>query len=138
MEDGDKYVLIVDDDSDAQWILSRVLEGLGLKTRTASDGLEALACIEDRVPALILLDLMMPRMNGFQVFTYLRGNAATRHVPVIVVSALSLGQEDMLKLPGVTEVVKKSHFQVNELQSKVGALLDIPPDSLVSNPHVVM
>jgi CheY-like chemotaxis protein len=118
MEDGDKYVLIVDDDSDAQWILSKVLEGLGLKTRTASDGLEALACIE--------------------VFTYLRGNAATRHVPVIVVSALSLGQEDMLKLPGVTEVVKKSHFQVDELQSKVGALLDIPPDSLVGNPHVVM
>jgi len=101
------YVLVVDDDEDARVLLSAVLTGLGLPHECASDGIEALAQIEERAPKLILLDLMMPRMHGYDVVARLRSNPETRDIPVVVVSAHPPNQQDMLKLPGVAQVIRK-------------------------------
>ncbi len=105
-----KYVLVVDDDPDAQEILSRIVESLGLESQIATDGLEALSLIYSRQPNLVLLDLMMPRLDGFGVLSRLNSNPKTRGIPVIVVTACRSDQIDMLKLPGVTQVVQKGDF----------------------------
>lgn len=109
------YVLIVDDDPDSLRILSRIVQAFGLGVHTASDGLEALDVLrqaEGNAPGLILLDLLMPGMDGFGVFQRLRGDPKTRCIPVIVVTACSRGQVDLLRLPGVKEVVQKGEFTV--------------------------
>lgn len=117
------YVLIVDDDPDTQEVMRDIVSAVGLDSRCAADGLEALAKVREELPSLILLDLMMPRMDGFSLFARLRGLPQTRHIPVIVVSAIERDQVDFLRLPGVTEVVQKGQFSVRELIELVKSTL---------------
>jgi CheY-like chemotaxis protein len=124
-ENESDYVLVVDDDADARRIMCKIMEHIGLEVRTASDGEEALSHVQRAVPRLILLDILMPRMDGFEVLFRLRGNPRTRYIPVIVVSACSFGQEDMLKLPGVKHVIQKSAARITEVQAAVNDSLQI-------------
>ena len=101
------YILIVDDDKDAREILSIIVKGMEYSYRTASDGSLALEEIKKESPSLILLDLMMPGMDGFEVLTRLRSDTRTRYIPVIVVTACSQDQINLLRLPGVKDVVQK-------------------------------
>jgi CheY-like chemotaxis protein len=117
------YILIVDDDPDTRETLSAILEDSGLVIRTATDGGDALSHVRRKVPDLILMDLMMPGMDGFQFFSRLRSLPSTRHVPVVVVSAYSVGQEEMLKLPGIAQVMAKGRFGPAELVEVVDNLL---------------
>lgn len=120
------YILVVDDDPDAREIMTRIVHAIGIEAKIAADGLEAVDLLKQGVelpPSLVLLDLMMPGMDGFSVFKWLRGNPRTRHVPVIVVTACTPGQIDMLKLPGVTEVVRKGHFTFQSLRELVSITL---------------
>lgn len=124
-----KYVLIVDDDPDARELLEVIARSLGLEARSASDGLEALDVLRhiDRTPpSLIMLDLMMPTMDGFAVYNWLRSNPLTRHVPVIVVTAVARDQVDMLKLPGVSQVVQKGQFTVGNMTDLITSLAAAP------------
>lgn len=121
-----KLVLIVDDDPDARQILGGIVRALGLNTTVTSSGKEALDAIRNNPPDLVLLDLMMPGMDGFEVLFRLRSIPSTRHVPVIVVSAYSVGQQDLLRLPGVAEVIKKGQFEIVELQKSVSSILKPP------------
>jgi CheY-like chemotaxis protein len=130
------YGLIVDDDPDALHILERIMGHVGLPARTAKDGLEAVAMLKracENPPAVILLDLMMPGMDGFSVLTWLRGNPVTRRVPVIVVTAVDRHQLNMLKLPGVAEVVRKGEFTVSSLGVLIRetARIDLPKTNVV-------
>src|SRR5690349_4979687 len=104
--DNKQYILIVDDDPDARTILNKILDGLGFPSQSAADGQEALAKINLEKPALILLDLMMPGMNGFEFLFRKMAVPQTRYIPVIVVSAVS--NDDTLKLPGVSKVIRKA------------------------------
>ncbi len=102
-------VLAVDDNIDTILILSAVLQKDGYVVITAKDGLEALDKAERDIPALILLDLMMPKMNGFEVCRAIRGNPKTNHIPILMLSAktdpfsreqgLSLGANAYLTKP---------------------------------------
>jgi two-component system, OmpR family, alkaline phosphatase synthesis response regulator PhoP len=85
---GGSSILIVDDNSQNVELLEAYLEELDAEVRTAADGLEALAAVEKRQPDLVLLDVMMPRMSGYQVCVKLKGNPATRDIPIIMVTAL--------------------------------------------------
>ena len=128
------YVLIVDDDPDARELLEEVAQSLGLETRSASDGLEALDVLrttEKDPPGLIMLDLMMPSMDGFAVYNWLRGNPTTRRVPVIVVTAVARDQVDTLRLPGVTRVVQKGQFTIGLMSELISSVVSVP-----SNPRV--
>jgi CheY-like chemotaxis protein len=82
-------ILIVDDNIQNLELLHAYLEDLGYDIRLAHDGLEALAAVEQRQPDVILLDVMMPRMSGYQCSVKLKGNPATRDIPIVMVTALN-------------------------------------------------
>ena len=102
-------VLIVDDETHNRALLEIMLSSEGYELLTAASGEEALAVVEEHRPDLILLDIMMPEMNGFQVTTMIKANPATRHIPIIILSALDdggaierglqVGAEDFLTKP---------------------------------------
>jgi CheY-like chemotaxis protein len=121
------YVLIVDDDPDAREVLSDIVESLGLKVQTAEDGRIALETAYSEPPSLILLDLMMPRMDGFSTLARLRGIPGTRRVPVIVVTACGNDGRHMLMLPGVTAVVPKGSFTIDSMTHLISRTLDLKP-----------
>ncbi|MBL8758355.1 MAG: response regulator [Phycisphaerae bacterium] len=82
-------ILLVDDNEQNLELLEAYLEELGAEVSTACDGVEALDVIARGHPDLILLDIMMPRMSGYQLCGKLKGDAKTRHIPVIMVTALA-------------------------------------------------
>lgn len=81
-------ILIIDDSTTNQVLLEAILQEEGYKTETALNAKEAFSIIENRKPMLILLDLLMPQVNGFDVLEKLKANAVTSSIPVIVVSAV--------------------------------------------------
>jgi diguanylate cyclase len=103
------HILIVDDEPDNRMLLEIIMRSEGYTTVCAASGEEALATVASHPPDLILLDLMMPGMDGFQVTARVKGDGATRHIPVMVISAMSdrattarvhaAGAEDVLSKP---------------------------------------
>jgi two-component system, chemotaxis family, chemotaxis protein CheY len=87
-ESIDKDILIVEDEQDLSNLLLDVLETEGHTARTAGNGLEALSRIEERRPQLILLDMMMPVMDGWQFIERLRANEEWTNIPVVVMTAV--------------------------------------------------
>jgi CheY-like chemotaxis protein len=122
------YVLVVDDDPDAQEILVDIVNMLDLEVRTAIDGQEGLEMVKEDVPSLILLDLMMPNLDGFGFYSRLRANLATRYVPVIVVTAYGPESINMLKLPGVNDVVQKGQFTIDGVIALISETLQLNQD----------
>ncbi len=82
-------ILVVDDHEQNLELIQAYLEDLGCTVRTSADALEALAMIEAEVPDLIILDVMMPRMSGYQLCHRVKSDPATREVPIVMVTALS-------------------------------------------------
>ncbi len=123
------YILIVDDSREAQSLFRMVLTSAGYQTVVVSSGQEALERISQDVPALMVLDLMMPDMSGFEVLKRLRAQLADGGMPVIIVSAYLSGEEGnfseagFLKLPGVTRMISKNNFQSGALIACVEDLL---------------
>jgi twitching motility two-component system response regulator PilH len=81
--------LVVDDDPTQQLIISKLLKKIGLNVIFASDGVEALEQVQHNCPALVVLDIIMPRMNGHEVCRRLKENDQTHNLPVVMYS----GQE---------------------------------------------
>tara|TARA_R110002072_G_scaffold42064_21_gene118973 strand:- start:272137 stop:272628 length:492 start_codon:yes stop_codon:yes gene_type:complete len=82
-------VLIVDDNEQNLELLHAYLDELGGEVRVAHDGIEAIESVAKQAPDIILLDIMMPRMSGFQVCEKLKKDPATRDIPIIMVTALN-------------------------------------------------
>jgi diguanylate cyclase (GGDEF)-like protein len=80
-------VLVVDDDPDKRQLLAVALEMEGYNVRTANDGIEGLAAIEESVPDLIIVDVMMPRMGGYEMARHVRENNFSKFVPILIQSA---------------------------------------------------
>ena len=109
-------VLVVDDSPEVREILVHTLERQGWIATTAEDGRAALEAISAKKPDLILLDLMMPRMDGFEFVSELRKRHDWRAIPIIVITAKTLTNEDRLLLQGhVQKVIQKGDFNHNEL-----------------------
>lgn len=122
MNGRNRYILIVDDDLDARDLLHKIITPLKFEVRMAIDGHEALRMIREEPPALLLLDLMMPVMNGFEVLFNLQADPNLRRIPVIVVSAVT--DENLLMLPGVSKVIRKASLRYTEIQSIVSSLME--------------
>lgn len=118
------YILIADDNEDARHILSEAVGLMGLDVEVAKDGVAALEMIREKPPVLILLDVMMPGFNGFQVLSRLRTNPETRDIPVIVISASGIGNLDATRLPGNTRVMPKASYDLKELRATISSMID--------------
>jgi len=117
-------VLIVDDDADTRDLLRRALEHEGMAVREAADGREALDRIAAWQPDLILLDLMMPVMDGFEFLRRLRHGETRDHVPVIVLTAKVLSDEETHELEAATiEVLSKQAADERTVAEVVRSIL---------------
>jgi CheY-like chemotaxis protein len=118
-------VLIVEDDAGARESLRRVLQKEGWTSAEAANGREALEAIALSPPALILLDLMMPEMDGFEFLENLRTLPAAAEIPVVVLTAMDLTDEDRSRLNGdVARVLSKGGGNADELSRELRRLVD--------------
>jgi signal transduction histidine kinase/DNA-binding response OmpR family regulator len=122
--DAPGRVLVVEDDEDQRQLMRAILGARGWAVREAANGRLALDAIRAELPDVILLDLMMPEMDGFELVAALQANAAWREIPVVVVTALDLTAEDRQRLKGgVEQILSKHAFPPAELMARLGALL---------------
>jgi CheY-like chemotaxis protein len=120
---GTQIVLVVEDDSATRDMLRRTLEKEGWQVREAEDGRVGLAHLALSVPDLILLDLMMPEMDGFTFMQELRARPDGRLVPVIVITAKDITPEERQRLSGQTaKILRKNTTTREELVKEIRAL----------------
>jgi len=101
-------ILVVDDDFHITDLLEGLLRSNGYETRTASDGEMALTALEGDLPALILLDLMLPKKDGYLVLDAIRRDPRTKTIPVLVISAKDMVSDvDNAFVRGATEFLIK-------------------------------
>lgn len=119
-------IVIADDSVDARRLIRRILQSQGdFTVFEASDGQEALVLIEKEKPDLIILDLMMPEMDGFAVIDNLKRNPETANIPVIVASAKELTINEKARLEGqIQSLMQKGDFLNDEFLGEVRTLLD--------------
>lgn len=93
-----KTIVIVEDEPDTADMLAEMIRLLGLGVLKTYGGARAMAVISEKCPALVLLDLMMPDLSGFEVLRFMRRDPRLREIPVIIVSAKSLPSDIRLGL----------------------------------------
>ena len=122
---GDRSVLMVDDEAASRDLIRRQLETTGVEIREAQSGREALAALEESIPGLILLDLMMPEMDGFEFLDELGKREEWRSVPVVVVSAKDLTTAERDRISDrSSHIFKKGSYRRENLAAYVARLLN--------------
>ena len=122
--EGGCRVLVVEDDETTRQMMVSLLAHEGWRVSEAENGRLALESLEQSCPDLILLDLMMPEMDGFEFAHRLRERDAWRAVPVIVLTAKDITEEDRLRLGGYVEkIVQKGSWDRAELLREIGQLV---------------
>ena len=120
---SDEVALIVEDHEPTRQMLQKMLEKEGWQVDTAANGRIALEHTRNQKPAIILLDLMMPEMDGFQFAVAFRKQAGMQHIPIIVVTAKDLTEEDHKRLNGYVEmIVNKEAYSRDTLLNEVRQL----------------
>jgi signal transduction histidine kinase/DNA-binding LacI/PurR family transcriptional regulator/CheY-like chemotaxis protein len=122
----EKTILVVDDEPYFLEMYARMVQAWSpvIRVLKARNGREALEQIRQGRPDLVLLDLMMPELDGFQVLEIMRGETASCDIPVIVLTGQVLTQEDMVRLnAGVVSVLQKELFSVDEILSQIRIVL---------------
>jgi two-component system, OmpR family, alkaline phosphatase synthesis response regulator PhoP len=126
-----KKILIVEDDTDLLEVMRLSLKSAGYSIATATNGIEALRKARTLTPDLIVLDLILPELDGFAVCETLRKDRVTAEVPIIVVTGLA---SEFTRLAGfesgATDYVTKP-FMPSELVSKIDGMLRLPEKELV-------
>ena len=122
-------ILVVDDERQNRQLLEAMLAPEGYLLLTAASGEEALAIVARQPPDLILLDIMMPGIDGIQVAAKIKGNPATKHIPVIIVTALDDRHSRVLGLSTGAEDFLTKPVDRAELRVRVRNLLRIKADS---------
>ncbi|BFT95059.1 MAG: hypothetical protein MNSN_02590 [Minisyncoccus archaeiphilus] len=113
-------ILLIEDDKFLRELMSRKLLALGYDVVVGMDGEEGLQKIKDEKPDLVLLDLILPQMNGFEVLERAKNDPETVTIPVIILSNLGQGEdiERGLKL-GAKDFLVKAHFTPQEIVAKL-------------------
>ena len=108
-------VLIIDDDAASRYLVHSLLAESECELLEATGGAEGLRMVQECKPALVVLDLLMPGMNGFEVLSRLRRDAETRSVPVVVHTFGSLDDDDYARLSSAIDIIPKSIMTSREL-----------------------
>jgi len=123
LAERDSLVLVVEDDPDLGDAIVMYFKEEGLDAKLARDGDQAMRMVDDHSPAVMVLDLMMPRRDGFSVLRELRADGRINSIPVIVVTAIfGLSERLYATELGAADYVTKP-FELDELVSRVRSLL---------------
>src|SRR6266478_1710701 len=121
-----KSILIAEDEPDTANLLQFHLQRRGYHTTVASDGLNALNLSFERRPDPVILDLMLPKLHGFEVCRMLKTSPSTRHIPVFMLTALASTENKVQGLSlGAAEYMTKP-FAMSELLARVESVLRLP------------
>src|SRR6185503_162878 len=116
----DTLILIGEDEPDNQIIMQTVVESLvGARAEVAGDGLAVLASVERERPRMILLDLMMPGLDGFQVTRQLKADPATASIPIVAVSALARPDDREAALAAGCDNFVRKPFELDDLEAVI-------------------
>ena len=118
------YILVVEDNDDISLLLKLVLESAGYQVETVNNGKDALKQVETVQPQLMLVDIMMPEMNGLQVAHTVKEELDHQNLPILLVSAVDRLKDEQLQNSQAEDIIYKP-FDIDYLLSKV--------DSLTSN-----
>jgi PAS domain S-box-containing protein len=118
-DDFQGLVMVVEDDIVIRELLAELLKGEGWRVFKAENGRVALEHLEDKHPSLILLDLMMPEMDGFEFIAKLREHEQWRNIPVVVFSSSKLSEEEQARLQGVEVIFQKQNYSREELLVRI-------------------
>jgi CheY-like chemotaxis protein len=118
-------VLVVDDNPEDRALLCRMLEGEGWTVNEAENGKDALEAVTRALPAVIMLDLMMPVMNGFEFLHTLRKHEAWQRVPVVVLTAMELDERELADLNmHVETVIRKAEMSPESILEHIRHAID--------------
>lgn len=116
---GKKRILVADDETNIRFMVEDALTSKGYDVHGVSNGAELLRSVGDLKPALILLDVMMPELDGWTTLERLKANPATRDIPVIMLTALQRGKDvDAAFMRGAKDYIPKP-FSLAQLVAKV-------------------
>jgi len=122
-------VLVVDDEADLVRILQFGLQGIGCQVETASDGQEALKKAREQKPDIILLDLMLPKLDGYKVCRLLKFDERYKNIPIIILSARTQEGDQLLAMEmGANRFITKP-YDFQEVLGHMEALLKSVPTS---------
>jgi two-component system, sensor histidine kinase and response regulator len=124
------HVLVIDDDSAVRSVIRFVLERANARIDEAQDGQKALEIARRARPDLILCDLDMPVMDGFETLTHLRDDPLLRTVPVIMVSGMMTAETERKVIGLGANAVLKKPFSLAALSELAKSLLETKPDKL--------
>ncbi len=128
-------ILIVDDDPHARELYQDIVgkDLPGYPIRTASDGAAALAMMAKEIPSLVILDLIMPEVDGFEVLDWMHANRQTRQVPVLVLSGRPLTFDDVQRLERYAKVMFQSKGILSETSGSFFVILiDVDMNHLIA------
>ncbi len=118
------HVMIIEDDPTTRHLMETILKKVGCQVSTAENGKVGLQRVLEKLPDLILLDLMMPEMDGFEFVTHLHEHDKLRDIPVIILTAKDITSEDRMRLNNyVQDIFQKGAYKKDKLLAEVRASL---------------
>jgi DNA-binding response OmpR family regulator len=127
MSEPSPKILVVDDEADLVSVLRFGLEVEGFEVISASDGEQGLSMARDSGPALVLLDLMLPKLDGYKVCRALKFDERYRTIPVFILSARSGDDDRRLALDMGADAFITKPYEMKELVAKIRARLQLAP-----------
>lgn len=127
---GDQFILVVDDNLDFALACKDLLKRDGFNVKIATRGEEAVKILEESIPSLILLDLVMPGMDGFTLIHALRSKEQWTSIPVVVLTGKTLSDEDHQSLdPFIADYLMKDSFTTAAISGTIKKILNVAPVS---------
>lgn len=120
-----KTILIIEDDKFLQSLVAKKLIEAGFEVLVSSDSKEAMKVLENQKPDLIVLDIILPVMNGFEILSMLKKDDATKNIPVIILS--NLGQKEEVEKAmalGAVDFMIKVNFTPEEILRKIKSIVE--------------
>jgi chemosensory pili system protein ChpA (sensor histidine kinase/response regulator) len=126
---GRLLVMVVDDSITVRKVTTRLLERQGFEVLTAKDGIDAMGAMQDRLPDMMLLDIEMPRMDGFELASHMRNDERLRHIPITMITSRTGDKHrERARQIGIDHYLGKP-YQEHELLETINRLVGLPGEA---------